>query len=67
MRCDKQRLPAVVAPWQSAIALAAVVGVGQVLFWAWRDGPDWGDVLGGLVIGVLTFATLAAVRRVRGS
>ena len=67
MRSDKQQLPAVVATWRSMITLAVVVAVALVIFWAWRDGFDPGDVAGGLVTGVLTFATLAALRRLRTS
>ena len=47
MRPGKQRPPAVVATWRSIIALAVVVRVALVVVWAWRDGLDWGDVLGG--------------------
>jgi hypothetical protein len=67
MRPDKQPLPAVVATWRSMITLAVVVAVALVIFWAWRDGLDAGDLVGGLVTGVLTFATLAALRRLRTS
>jgi hypothetical protein len=63
MRPDKQQLPAVVATWRSMIALAVVVAVTLVIFWAWRDGLDPGDLVGGLVTGALTFGTLAALRR----
>jgi cation transporter-like permease len=65
MRPAKQQLPAVVATWRSMITLAVVVAVALVIFWAWRDGLDPGDLVGGLVTGVLTFATLAALRRLR--
>jgi hypothetical protein len=67
MRPDKQHLPAVVATWRSMIALAVVVAAALIIFWVWRDGFDPGDLLGGLVTGVLTFATLAALRRLRTS
>ena len=63
MRPDKQQLPAVVATWRSMITLAVVVAVALVIFWTWRDGLDSGDLVGGLVTGVLTFVTLAALRR----
>ena len=66
MRSDKQ-LPAVVATWRSTLTLAVVVAVTLVIFWAWRDGFGPGDLVGGLVTGVLTFATLAALRRLRTS
>ncbi len=64
---EKQQLPAVLATWRSMITLAVVVAVALVIFWTWRDGLDPGDLLGGLVTGVLTFATLAALRRLRTS
>ena len=67
MRPDKQHFPAVLATWRSMITLAVVVSVALIIFWAWRDGFDPGDLLGGLVTGVLTFATLAALRRLRTS
>jgi hypothetical protein len=67
MRPDKQYLPAVVATWRSMITLAVVVAVSLMIFWVWRDGFDLGDLLGALVIGVLTFATLAALRLLRTS
>ena len=63
MRPDKQQLPAVVATWRIMIALAVVVAVELMIFWAWRDGFDPDDLLGALVIGVLTFAVLAALRQ----
>ena len=66
MRPDKQRPPALPATWPSMIALALVVTVALIVAWAWRDGLAWGDVLGGLVIGLLVFATLAALRQFRG-
>jgi cation transporter-like permease len=49
------------------ITLAVVVTAALIIFWAWRDGFDPGDLVGGLVTGVLTFATLAALRRLRTS
>ncbi len=61
---DRTREP---ATWRSMMALAVVVTVALVIFWAGRDGLAWGDVLGGLVIGVLTFATLVALSRFRHS
>ena len=64
---DKQHLPAVVATWRSMIALAVVVAVALMIYWAWRDGFDPGDLVGGIVTGATTFAVLAAVRWVRGS
>ena len=67
MRPDKQHLPAVVATWRSMITLAVVVAVSLLIFWVWRDGFDPGDLLGALVSGVLTFAVLAALRRLRTS
>jgi cation transporter-like permease len=67
MRPDKQHLPAVLATWRSMITLAVVVAAALIIFWAWRDGFDPGNLLGGLVTGVLTFATLAALRRLRTS
>ena len=66
-RPDKSRRPAIVATWGSMIALAVVVAVVLVIVWAWRDGLDPGDLLGGLVIGLLTFGTLAALRAFRSS
>jgi cation transporter-like permease len=44
------------------ITLAVVVAVVLMISWAWRDGFDPGDLVGGLVTGVATFAVLAAVR-----
>jgi hypothetical protein len=67
MRPDKQHLPAVLATWRSMITLAVVAAAALIIFWGWRDGFDPGDLLGGLVTGVLTFATLAALRRLRTS
>jgi cation transporter-like permease len=64
---EKQQLPAVLATWRSMITLAVVVAAALVIFWSWRDGFDPGDLLGGLVTGVLTFVTLAALRRLRTS
>ncbi len=66
-RLDKKRHPTVAATWRSMIALAVVVAMALVIFWAGRDGLAWGDVLGGLIVGVLTFATLAAMHRFRRS
>ena len=56
-----------VATWWSMIALAVVVAVALVSVWAWRDGLDPGDLLGGLVVGLLTFVALAALRAFRRS
>ncbi len=67
MRSDKQHLPAVAATCSSMLTLAVVVAVALIIFWAWRDGFDPGDLLGGLIIGVLTFLTLAALRWLRNS
>ena len=67
MRPDKQHLPAVLATWRSMITLAVVVSVALIIFWAWRDGFDPGDLLCGLVTGVLTFAVLATLRRLRNA
>ena len=67
MRPERKRDPAFPATWRRMIALAVVVALALILFWAGRDGLEWGDVLGGLVIGVLTFATLVALSRLRRS
>jgi hypothetical protein len=67
MRSDKPHLPAVAATWRSMIVLAVVVAVALIVFWAWRDGFDPGDLLGALVIGMVTFLTLAALRWLRTS
>ena len=65
MRPDPQPTGAASAGWPGMIALAAAVAAALVAFFALRDGFDWGDVLGGLVIGALTLAVLAALRRYR--
>jgi hypothetical protein len=67
MRPDKQRPPALPTTWRSMIAFALIVAVALIVSWAWRDGLSWGDVIGGLVTGAVTFATLAALRQFRGS
>jgi hypothetical protein len=64
---DKKRTPTVVATWRGMIALAIVVAVASVISWVWRDDFAWGDVLGGLLVGVLTFTALAALRWFHGS
>ena len=67
MRPDPERPTPLYATWRGMIAFTAVETLGIVAFWTWRDGFSWGAVLGGFVIGALTFATLAVVRRSRGS
>ena len=67
MRPDTQHLPAVVATWRNMISLAAVVAMVLMIFWARLDGFDPGDLVGGFVTGMATFAVLAAVRWFRGT
>ncbi len=67
MRPIPERPTPVYAPWRGMIAFATVEAVALVAFWTWLGGFSWGAVLGGLVIGALTFAALAVIRRSRGS
>jgi hypothetical protein len=57
MKRRDNRHPAVfVAKWPSVIVLVVVVAMALTIVWAWSGGPDQGDLPGGLLIGVLTFA-----------
>ncbi len=65
MHLDQKGGVPVATTWQGMIAFSAIVALAVFLFWLWRDGFAWGDVLGAVLIGVLTFAVLAALRRFR--
>lgn len=47
---------------QNTIAFPPIVTVTVVAFWVWRDGFSRGNVLGRLLIRVVAFGTLAALR-----
>ena len=59
---DRSPTGGALAGWPGMLALAAAVTTAPIAFFAVRDGVAWGDVLGGLVIGALTLAVLAALR-----
>ena len=62
MRPDRKRPEPMSATRRDILVPATFIAVPVVVFWIWRDGFSWGDVLGGLVIWTLTAATLAAMR-----
>lgn len=51
--------------WRSNLVLATAIALIVVTFWAWRDGFQWGDALGGLVIWLAMLAVLAVLHRFR--
>ncbi len=63
MRPDRQRPSPAFAGWPGMVAFAVLEAVVITAFFAWRDGFGVGDVLAGLVIGALTLAVLAVIRR----
>lgn len=62
MRPDKHHPAPRYATRQNTIALPTIVAVAVAAYWVWRDGFSWGDLLGGLLIWVVAFGTLAALR-----
>ena len=54
-----------VETWQRMIALSAVAAVALLVVWTLRDGFSAGDVVGAAVTGLVLFAVLVVIRRVR--
>ena len=63
MRPDRQGPAPAFAGWPAMVAFAVLEAVVIIAFFAWRDGFGLGDVLAGLVIGAVTLAILAVMRR----
>lgn len=62
MRPEKNRSVFGSATWRNTIAFATIAAVAILAFWIWRDGVSWGAVLGALLIWVVAFGTVAALR-----
>lgn len=63
MAQDQRSTMPVLVGWGGVITVAVVVALAVFAFFVLRDGFQVGDIVGGLVIGVVTFAVLAVVRR----
>lgn len=64
MTQNQQGTIAVRNGWRSALLIACLIAVVLIAFFILRDGFGWGDIVGGLIIGVMTLAVLEVVRRV---
>lgn len=65
MNAEKKPVLPGVETWQSMIALSAVVAVALLVVRTLRDGFAAGDVVGAVVTGLVLFAVLVAIRRIR--
>lgn len=63
MNTEERRPKPPYTTWQSLIALPTIIALAILAVFVVRDGFGWGDVLGALVIGLLTFIVLVVVRR----